>query len=178
MSRVIGMEQGRTLLLVKKGFRNWASRFGEEFGSGTRLSDISMKTLSFLAQAQEKETFYIYDLVMALKDWGSGFEFNELDPRKKMAVIDLYLFILDQVRFEAMKRIGWIESYPGQEWTLVEMIMQFETLAPRLQAQVAVLSPSHPAYEEYVSLNTYERESFVRRLIPSLLKELGRYGEA
>ncbi|RJR21450.1 MAG: hypothetical protein C4582_07855 [Desulfobacteraceae bacterium] len=178
MSRVIGMEQGRLLLLVKKGFRNWISRFQEEFDARTTLSDISLKTMSFLAQAQDRETFYLYDLIMALKEWGSGFEFNELEPRKKMAVIDQYLFLLDQIRFECMKRLGWLESYPGQDIPLVEMILQFEILAPRVQAQIPLLSPAHPRYKEYQAMNTFDRESFVRKLIPGLLTEMMAYKES
>jgi len=172
MPRVIGMEQGRLLILVKKGFRNWVSRFGEHFDAGTTLADISIKTLSFLAQAQEKETFYLYDLIMSLNEWGSGFEFNELEPARKMAVIDQYLFLLDQIRFECMRRLGWLESYPGRNTALVDMIVQFESLGPRLQAQLPVLSKGHPRYKEYLALNTFDRESFVRKLIPDLLREL------
>lgn len=166
------MKQGRLLLLVKRGFRNWISRFEEQFDINTTLADISIKTLSFLAQAQEKETFYLYDLIMSLKEWGSGFEFHEVEPIKKMAVIDQYLLLLDQIRFECMRRLGWLESYPGQNISLVDMIVQFEDIGPRLQARTPVLSKGHPRYEEYLALNTFDRESFVRKLIPQLLKEL------
>jgi hypothetical protein len=109
---------------------------------------------------------------MSLKEWGSGFEFNELEPVRKMAVIDEYLFLLDQIRFECMKRLGWLESYPGWNISLVDMIVQFESLGPLIQAQVPALSKGHPGYKEYLALNTFDRESFVRKLIPDLLKEL------
>jgi hypothetical protein len=172
---VIDLEEGRLFLAVKKGYRNWISRFKEEFGLETRLSDISLKTLSSLAEGKEKGTFYLYDLIMNLQGLGSGFEFNELAQKKKMVVIDQYLFLLDRVRFECMKRLGWLEGYPGEEFSLVEVITQFDRLAPSLQAKIPVLSKDHPSYKEYSSVSTFEKEAIVRKLIPKMLIKVRDY---
>ncbi len=112
---------------------------------------------------------------MNLQGLGSGFEFNELSPKKKMAIIDQYLFMLDLIRFECMKRLGWLTSYPGEDFTLVELIKEFDRLAPSLQAKVPVLSQDHAAYEQYSTMNTYDKEGFVRKLIPEVLKEIQDY---
>ena len=162
-------------MAVKRGYRNWESQFKQEFGLKTLLSQISMETLSYLAQGKEKGAFYIYELIMNLQGWGSGFEFNELSPKKKMAVIDQYLFLLDRIRFECMKRLGWIETYPGEEFTLVELITQFDILAPNLQAKIPLLSQDHPGYDEYSDLNVFDKEAFVRKLIPEALREIQDY---
>ena len=172
MPPVIDMEEARLNRAVKRAFRNWASRFKEEFGIDTKLSEISFETLAVLAQGKDKSTFYLYDLVLNIMGLGSGFEFDVLNAKKKMAVIDQYLFLLDQIRFECMKRLGWLESYPGEEFALVELVTRFETLAPNLQAKIPVLSKKHPRYEEYAALNTFDREAFVRKLIPEVLKEV------
>ena len=172
MSRIIDMKEGQLHLAVKRGYRNWISRFKEDFDEGTRLGDISSGTLSYLAQGRDKGTFYLYDLIMNIQGLGSGFEFNELSPKEQMRVIDRYLFLLDRVRFECMKRLGWLESYPGEEYALVELIVRFDSLAPGLQAGVPLLKKDHPGYTEYSSLNTMDREVFVRRLIPRALKEV------
>lgn len=172
MSRIIDMKEGRLNLAVKRGYRNWISRFKEDFGAGTRLCDISSGALSYLAQGKDKGTFYIYDLIMNIQGLGSGFEFNELGPKEQMRVIDRYLLLLDRIRFECMKRLGWLESYSGEEYTLVELIVSFDSLAPGLQASVPLLKKDHPGFPEYSSLNTMDREVFVRRLIPKALKEV------
>ena len=177
MPRVIDLKEGRLLLAVKRGYRNWTSRFREPFGPDTRLSHISFETLAYLAQAKDKGAFYLYDLIMSLKDLGSGFEFNELDPRSKMAVIDLHLFLLDRIRFECMKKLGWLDSYPGEEFTLVELITQFNRIAPGLQAKIPLLSKDHPDYKEFSSINTFDKEGFIRRLIPRLMKEIEGYSD-
>ena len=175
MPGVIDLEEGRLLMAVKKAYRNWKGRFKEDFGLETRLSDISFRTLSLLAQGKDKGTFYLYDLTMNLQGLGSGFEFNELGQKKKMVIIDQYLFLLDRIRFECMKRLGWLESYPGEKFTLVDLIIQFDRMAPGLQAQVPVLSKDHPDYKTYSSVNTFEKEAVVRRLIPKLLIKIKDY---
>lgn len=172
MTKIIDLEEGRIRVALSKGFRNWKSKFNESFGRDTKLGDLSFETLSFLAQGKDKATFYLYDLIMNLHEWGSGFEFNDLSPKQKMAVIDRFLFVLDRIRFECMKRLGWLESYPGEEYTLVSMVIGFESIAPSLEAEVPVLSREHPCYKDYAAMQTYDREGLIRRLIPKALKEI------
>jgi hypothetical protein len=178
MSQVIDFEKSRLLLAAKRGFRNWNGRFSEHFGLDTTIESVSMGVLSFLAQGKEKGTFYLYDLIMSMKDFGSGFEFNEIHPRDKMLVIDHYLFLLDRIRFECMKRLNWLENYPGETLTLVELVIQFEKRGRFLQAKIPQLSKEHPAYEEFSALNPYDREGFIRKMIPDLLGEIKRFSDS
>lgn len=175
MTEVISLEKGKAHLLAKKAFRNWRSRFHENFTPDTCLGHISMAPLSFLALGKEKGTFYLYDLIMGLNQLGSGFLFNELSPRNKMRVIDQYLFLLDRIRYECMKRLGWIAHYPGEEIPLVEMIIRFQDLAPNLQAQVPTMNPDYEGSKEYFSVTPYEKEGVIRKMIPKLMKELQKY---
>ena len=177
MTRIISLEKGRVHLLVKKAFRNWNSRFEEEFTADTCLGHMSIATLSFLGEGKEKGTFYLYDLIMGLNQLGSGFEFNELSPRNKMRVIDQYLFLLDRIRYECMKRLGWMTRYPGEEISLVEMITRFEDLAPNLQGQIPMMNPDFAGAKEFFSVTTHEKEGVVRKLIPRLMKELQRINQ-
>ena len=175
MSRVIELEKAKLNIAAKRGYRSWTGAFKERFGVETKLSDISVETLARLAQAEEKSSFYLYDLIMNLDGLGSGSEFHELPGNKKMAVIDRYLFILDRIRFECMKRLGWLDSYPGEDLSLVEMVTRFEQIAPALHARVPVLSKDHPGYEKFCSLNSFDQETFIRKLIPKALKEIQGY---
>jgi hypothetical protein len=172
MPRVIDIEDGRLMKAARRGYRNWISRFNEEFDMQTRLSQISVETLSCLAQGGEDGTFYLFDLIMSLQELGSAFEFHELGSKQKIEVIDRYLFLLDRIRFECMRRLGWLESYPGEDVALVELIRSFDGLAPDLQAKVPRLSKSHPAYGRYRSMNTLDRETLIRKMIPKALKKL------
>lgn len=170
MSGVVDLEKARQEKKVKKGFRNWTGLFESRFGISTRMEDIPDKAVAFLAEGNRNSSFYYYDLIMNLKDMGSGFSFNELEPSEKLTVIDMHLFLLDRIRYEYMKRLGWLDSYPGEENTLVELIMEFNELAPDIQAKPAVLSQDHPCYREYISKNLFEKEELIRKLIPEALK--------
>jgi hypothetical protein len=175
MTQVISLEKGKARILAKKAFRNWKSRFKEDFDPETCLGHISLETLSFLAQGKDKSTFYLYDLIMGLNHLGSGFEFNELSPKNKMRVIDQYLFLLDRIRYEGMKRLGWVKDYPGEEIPMVEMITRFEILAPNLQGQIPTMDPDYSGSKEFFSVTTFEKEGAVRKLIPKLMKELQQF---
>jgi hypothetical protein len=159
-------------MAVRRGFRNWVSRFEENFGIDTKLSHVSAATLALLAQGREEGTFYLYDLILNLEELGTGFDFHELKPNAKMAVMDRHIFLLDRIRFECMKRLGWLENYPGEENTLVELITQFDSLGPNLQAKVPRLSRKHPDYDDYRHLNVFDQETFVRKMIPRALQEI------
>lgn len=172
MNQVISIEKGKLQILTKKAFRNWKTQFKEVFSEKTVPGHISMKTLSFLAQGKDKSTFYLYDLIMALNELGSGFEFNDLSPQNKMRVIDQYLFLLDRIRFECMKRLKWLESYPGQDLPLVEMILHFDRVAPNIQAQIPLMRNDFEGAQEFFSVQPFEKEGAIRKLIPRLIKEL------
>ncbi len=170
MSDIVSFQKARLEKATHRGFRNWRSQLGEDFGKETCFRDVSMKTIALLAEGRDPSTFFLYDLIMNLEDLGSGFEFNVLNPKEKMKITDRYLFVLDRVRFEYMKRVGWLAGYPGEEFTLVELVVEFETLAPRLQSDIPSLSPDHPEYHRFNDMNSSEQEQFVRKLIPEALK--------
>jgi hypothetical protein len=178
MKDVVDLEKARLVLAAKKAYRNWASKLGESFSSETKLSHLSLSSLVFLAQGKEKSPFYLYDLIMNLLNLGSGFEFNELHSKQKMAVVDRYLFLLDRIRFEYMKRLGWLERYPGEDFTLVDFVIRFEELAPGLQTKTPLLSRNHPDYEKFSKMGAFEKEEFIRKLIPKALKEMLDKGDS
>ena len=174
-TNIVDFEKARLNAAVKRGYRNWASQFGETFGLETRLDHLSIKSVAFLAQGREKSPFYLYDLIMNLLNLGSGFEFHALNSRQKIGVVDRYLFLLDRIRFEYMKRMGWLERYPGEEFTLVELIAEFEALSPRLQSDIPTLSRDHPDYRKFNNMHSSDREQFVRKLIPKALQGIDNH---
>ena len=172
MTGTVDLDKARKEMAARRGFRNWKTRFSEEFGIETVLRQISNRSLMMLAEGRDNSTFYLLDLIMNLQNLGSGFEFNDLPPRDKMKVMDSYLFLLDRVRFEWMKRLGWLEGYPGEELPIVDLVLGAEELVSRLQSRTPLLSRQHPRFEEYHNMNGYEREELVRKLIPDALKAI------
>lgn len=170
MSEVVDLDRARLEKKVKKSYRNWTAKFGDRFGVTTGFCDVPDNILAVLAIGNENSAFYFYDLIMNLEGLGSGFGFNELNPDKKLIVIDRHLFLLDRTRYEYMKRLKWLTSYPGEEYAIVDLIINFDSLAPDIQARPPILSTDHPAYEEYNSMNLIEKEQAIRKLIPEALR--------
>ncbi|MBN2418980.1 MAG: hypothetical protein JXL81_06315 [Deltaproteobacteria bacterium] len=172
MPGIVNIDKARLEIRVKKGFKKWNSRFGCFFDISTRMEQIPDKALAFLAEGTQKSAVYYYDIIMSIKGLGPGSGFDELSPAYKMAVIDIHLFLLDRVRYEYMKRLGWIDCYAGEEYSIFEQIRAFNDLAPDIQARPPVLSRSHPQYMEYMSKNLFEKDEIIRKLIPEALKKL------
>ncbi|MBW2000036.1 MAG: hypothetical protein JRJ29_19010 [Deltaproteobacteria bacterium] len=172
MTRVIELSEGRRRLALKRALRNWPDFLREALDAETRFGDLPLPALAFLAQGKEKASFYLYDFIMNIQDLGSGLSFHELHPKQKVLVIDQYLFFLDRLRFECMKRLGWLESYPGEQCTLVDLVLRFHELAPGIQAGIPALHPAHPDYARFRAVNTFDKEALVRKLIPRALQEI------
>ncbi len=62
-----------------------------------------------------------------------------------------------------------------EEFTLVEVITQLEKLKPSLRAGDRVLSGSHLKHKRCLTMNILNKEAFVGKLIPKLLKEIKDY---
>jgi hypothetical protein len=54
----------------------------------------------------------------------------------------------------------------------VELIVNFDKLAPNLHAEIPMLSPDHPGYQGYSDMNTFDKEVFIRKLIPDVLERI------
>jgi hypothetical protein len=52
------------------------------------------------------------------------------------------------------------------------MIVHFEQLGPGLQAKTPTLSPDHPDHERFNNMNAFEKEEYIRNLIPEALRTL------
>ncbi len=172
MTVIVNLEQARLAKAARRGFRNWVNRLEEDCGLETRLGDISTKTLAMLAEGKDSSSFYLFDLIMNLKNLGSGFDFHDLGTKEKLAVMERSLFLLDRVRFEYMKRLEWLESYPGEEFSLVDLVTHYEELAPRLQAQTPNLRRGHPDFARYRTLSAFQKETLIRELIPKALRQI------
>ena len=84
-------------------------------------------------------------------------------------VVDIHLFLADQVRFEMMRRIGWLERHSCGEYRMVEMVQAFERTHSFCKDNPPELAPSHPAYEGYRKLHRRDQESSIRRMLPDAL---------
>lgn len=173
MTKILDMAEAKRSLAAKRGFQNWFDRFAESFDVNIALTDLSDSTLSTLIQPGSDSSMIIYEFIMGVKGLGKGPRFHFLENQDKLVVMDITLFLLDQLRFEAMRRLGWIETYPTIAVPLVDMVFQFNQRFAAGRHQTPDLSPAHPRYEEYRATFDADRAAFVRRLIPEVLQAFG-----
>ena len=169
MSQVLDLSAYRSKQIEERAFGAWRKRFAESYGTETRVADFSDSTLYFLAKPGEETAMAYYELVMGILDLGNAPKFFYLDEVQQLRVVDIHLFIADQVRFELMRRLGWLSSFPGQEYTLVEMVQAFDATKADVRKRPIGLSPSHPDHGAFEKLTIEDKQVFVRR---KLLKAL------
>ena len=170
MGEIVDLQSYRNRALEARAFAPWKKRFGEDFGDKPRLPDLSDATLMKLAQPGEEGVLAYYELVMTVLDIGEGIQFSSLEKGEQLQVVDIHLFLADQVRFELMRRLGWLKDYPGLAIPIVTLVAGFDRLRETAAASPPTLSESRPDFDEYQRLTGREQESFIRRLLPSALE--------
>ncbi len=168
MAEVIDLERFRSKLAADQGFRTWLARFKEQFGPQTRLHDLSPQTLLYLATPGE-ENFYVYfDLIMGARGLGGSvrFRLDDIDYATKLKIMDIAFALVDRVRFEVMRRLGWVEGVPGMETPIIELVRQAWRRGAPFARELPQLSPQHPEYHAYSRLQSMDQGVFLRRLIP------------
>jgi len=169
MSQILDFTAYRSKQVEERAFGAWRKRFQESYGAETKVADFSDTTLYFLAKPGEETAIAYYELIMGILDLGKAPKFYYLDEVQQLRVVDIHLFLADQVRFELMRRLGWLGSFPGEEYTLLEMVQAFDATKTEVRNRPIALSPSHPDYGVFDKLTIEDKQVFVRR---KLLKAL------
>ena len=165
MTKVVNIQSYRAKVLQQRTFGHWEKRFKESYSLKTRLSDLSDKTLYYLAQPGENSSIAYYELIMGILDFGPAVKFNYLPNREQMRVVDIHLFLADQVRFEVMRRLKWLVHLPCKNYNLVEMVQDFDKIKTACKSSPPELVASHPDNTSYQQLGTGDKEVFIRRML-------------
>lgn len=168
MAEIIDLKRFRSKIAADQGFRSWLSRFQEQFGPDTRLRDLSPATLLYLATPGEENLYALFDLVMGAQKLGGSLRFrmDDLDADTKMKIMDSALVLVDQVRFEVMRRLGWVTVGPETEVSIIALVEKAWRLGANFIQEAPVLASAHPEFPAYVRLSPMDRMVYLRRLIP------------
>jgi hypothetical protein len=171
MTKVVDLHDYRTRLVEQRAFGPWQKRFGEAYDANSRLSDLSDKTLFFLAQPGESSSTAYYEMIMGVLDLGPATKFNYLASEQQMRVVDIHLFLADQMRFELMHRLEWLETPPCQNISMVEMVQSYAQIRSACKDKPPALAPTHPGYTAYQELAARDKEVFIRQLLREALEK-------
>jgi len=170
MVEIVHLASFKRRQAARRGFKAWLRRFGEPLDEETRIADLSDRTLAVLISPGEENIFLLYELVMGVKGLGTSSDFFNLDRARKMEVIDISIYLLDQLRFECMRRLKWLASDCPPSLSLVELVEHYPTLTAEARRMIPAFSASHPNYETYRRLSEFEKETFVRKQIPAAIE--------
>jgi hypothetical protein len=170
MAKIVNYQAYRTQALTQRGFGPWHKRFGESYSEQTRLSDLSEKTIYLLSLPGETSATAFYELIMGILNFGKASKFYYLDKEEQMRVVDIHLFLADQSRFEIMRRMGWLDRFTSEKYSLIEMVQAFEKVSTFCTNNPPELAESHPDHITYKAMTLLDRETFIRRMIPQALE--------
>lgn len=171
MGKVVDLTLYRRRSAEQQGFGPWRKRFGESYGEKTRLSDLSHNTLYALALPGEAGAEAYYEMIMGLLGLGPAVKFTFLEQTQQMRVVDMHLFMADQVRFEMMRRLGWLTSIPCGSYSIMEIVDRFDEIRTMCRETPPELAETHEGYGDYIKLHPRDGESFVRRLLADALDQ-------
>ena len=170
MAEIVNLANRRRRLAARRGFRNWEARFSRVYDENTCMQDLSHETLRMLIDGGEESNDLLCELIMGIKDLGAGLRFHFLEGSEKIGIVDISVFLLDQLRFEAMRRLGWIDDYPGCNIPVVDLVVGYGVKYSGAAIETPSLSPDHSRYGEYRRTFAGDRGVFVRRLIPEAIE--------
>lgn len=170
MAEVLVMREQKRYLIGKRAYESWKRRFSEPFEADTRPRDLSDSTLAVLIEGSEDASMPLYELIMGVLGLGKGPRFYSLDTSEIMLVTDITLFLLDQLRFEALRRLGWIDDWHTVHIPLLDLVEQFSTAFSNSRHGTPSLSSRHPRFQEYQTVFEGDQGPFIRRLIPEAVK--------
>ena len=170
MAKIVDLKRYRSQVLEARGFGPWKDRFGETYSEKTKLEDLTGPTLLSLAQPGDESTAAYYELIMGVLDLGPATKFHYLANDDRMLVVDTHLFLADQVRFEMMRRLGWIADYFTRRLALVSLVLDFRRLKGETLDRPPQLSASHPKAYGFETLPNREKHVLIRRLLPEALE--------
>jgi hypothetical protein len=170
MTKVVKLQTYREKALKQRCFGPWEKRFGESYDIATGLRDLSDKTIYYLSLPGDHSTHAFYELIMGVLDLDQTAGFHYLENADQLNVVDIHLFVADQVRFELMRRLGWVTSYSADKNTLLEMVQKCAELRATAREIPPALAESHPEYIDYQELTRGDKEVFIRRLLQEALE--------
>ncbi len=165
MGAVVALASRKAKKAAERGFREWKRLFRSitDFDEHTRWSDLPDEVVLFFADESRESRHGFYDLLMGSHRLGSGHDF-EMQPFERLTMLlNAFFFITDQARFECMRRLGWLETIPRADRSIIDVVMDADTFEYASLLETPAPTPLHPAYAEDLQSRGIDRAALVRR---------------
>ncbi len=177
MAKVIPLADYRIKGALRAGSMIWRLHFDERFDAQTGLPQLGPKTLCRLAEPGHSSATILYTLIIGLMEYGDAATFEDLGAGAQNTVLDIHLFLSDQIRFEMMYRLGWLEAFAAREFPLVEMVLDYGRIKAQCSQKPPALSKTHPDFGQYSRLFERDQQVFIRRMLVLALEAFRLFEE-
>lgn len=168
---VLDLYKEKRRMTARRGFESWSRKFSQALDEDSSLTDLSDPAIGSLIQSDPASSMLLYELIMGFLGLGRGAKFFDLDRADRIAVTDIALFLLDQLRFEAMRRLAWVEESAFSGKPILDLVEQFSAIDPSSRNRTPFLLPSHPRHAEFMQTFEGDRAVFLRRMIPEAIEQ-------
>lgn len=158
----VGRRKGR------QAFHRLLRRLGSDLGDLGRIRDLPDEVLLKMAEGGMEGSAILDELILAVHGIAAT-HLREVSPAARMRFLDVSLFLIDQLRFEIMVRIGWVDPLPTRDIPLTDLIRSDGEALRRLRATPS-LKKGHPHHHRFRALLDPEKEAFLRKQIPVALE--------
>ena len=170
MAKIIPLADYRIKNALRTGSMIWQLHFDERFDAKIALPQLGPRTLCRLAEPGSSSATILYALIIGLLEYGDSTVFDDLGASAQNTVLDIHLFLSDQVRFEMMHRLGWLNVFEARRFPLIEMVLDYARVSARCFEKPPSLSRTHPDYAEYSRLFERDKQVFIRRMLALALE--------
>lgn len=175
MADIIPLASFKEQTAIRDGFQYWRTLFEEPLDGKTRLSDLTPETLNYLSEPGDESMLALHAMIIGFLGLGASTAFDELGSSLQCDIIDISLFISDQIRFEMMFRLGWLDNFQGNQHPLYDMVTDFVAIKAHCNAHCPTLSKHHKDFERYAGLFERDQQVFIRRRFPEALEAFNRH---
>lgn len=171
-AEILSLESHKRKKAAERGFMEWNRLFQSvaEFHESTKWADLPDAVVLFFCEESPESRHSFYDLIMRTHRLGNGADF-EAQPYDRLATfLNAYFFIMDQARFECMRRLGWLETIPRADKSIIQVVMDPETYEHATLLETPEPTPAHPGFEEDVQSRGIDRAAAVRKHAPEAIR--------
>jgi hypothetical protein len=173
MADIVCLESHKNKKAAERGFAEWRRIFRSitDFDEHTRWADLPDEIIVFFCEEGAESKHAFYDLLMRAHHLGNGHDLETQAFERLSILLNAYFFITDQARFECMRRLGWLETIPRADKSIIEVVM--ESGDYDYAALLATPEPTlvHPCYAEDCQSRGIDRSALVRKQTPEAIRQ-------
>jgi hypothetical protein len=173
MAEIVSFDSHRKKRAADRSLREWRFLFqsATDFDEHTRWADLPDEVILFFCEEGPRSRHSLHDLIMSSGRSGDGSDFETQACDRLVMLFNAYFFLTDQARFECMRRLGWLETIPRADNSIIAAVQDSGTYEYAALLETPEPTSAHPAYEEDRQSRGIYRAALVRKHSPQAIEQ-------